>query len=123
MDRNGLTINDPRITKIGVWMRKTRIDELPQLINVLKGDMSLVGPRPERLYFTLLFEHSIPHFKQRLAVKPGLTGWAQINGGYDLTPEQKLTFDLYYIQHINFSFDLKIVVRTIKILFTTSGAR
>ena len=125
-EKNGpqwAAINDPRITKIGVWMRKTRIDELPQFINVLKGDMSLVGPRPERPYFTSLFQQNLPHFNQRLSVKPGLTGWAQINGGYDLTPEQKLTLDIYYIKHVSFSLDIKILVRTIKILITASGAR
>ncbi|GAB6433327.1 sugar transferase [Bacillus cereus] len=76
--------NDSRITKVGSFIRKTRIDELPQLLNILKGDMSFVGPRPEREYFYKQFDAYIPEFKDRLIVKPGLTGWAQINGGYNL---------------------------------------
>lgn len=116
-------VNDQRITKIGSLMRRTRVDELPQLINVLKGDMSLVGPRPERPYFTEIFQRALPLFKQRLTVKPGLTGWAQINGGYDLTPPQKLKLDLYYIKHLSFALDIKILCQTIKIIITAKGAR
>ena len=77
--------DDPRITKVGRFIRKTRIDEIPQLFNILKGDMSLIGPRPERPQFTEQFNREIPGFINRLAVKPGLTGWAQVNGGYDMT--------------------------------------
>lgn len=80
--------NDPRVTKVGSFIRKTRIDELPQLWNVLIGDMSLVGPRPERPMFTAKFNEEIPGFIKRLTVKPGLTGWAQINGGYEITPKK-----------------------------------
>ncbi|WJQ00224.1 sugar transferase [Geobacillus stearothermophilus] len=78
--------NDPRVTKVGAFIRKTRIDELPQLFNVLKGDMSLIGPRPERPMFTAQFNEEIPGFIDRLQVKPGITGWAQVNGGYDIIP-------------------------------------
>ncbi|EUJ24354.1 sugar transferase [Listeria cornellensis FSL F6-0969] len=81
--------NDPRITKVGRFIRKTRIDELPQLWNVLKGEMSMIGPRPERPMFTKEFQVLYPNFTQRLAVKPGLTGWAQVNGGYDISPKEK----------------------------------
>ncbi|WJQ05439.1 sugar transferase [Geobacillus stearothermophilus] len=91
--------NDPRVTKVGAFIRKTRIDELPQLFNVLKGDMSLIGPRPERPMFTAQFNEEIPGFIDRLQVKPGITGWAQVNGGYDITPKEKLELDRYYINN------------------------
>ena len=85
--------------------------------------MSIIGPRPERPYFTAQFHHNIPDFTKRLAVKPGLTGWAQINGGYDLNPEQKLKLDLHYINHKSFYLDLIILMKTIKIIITGHGAR
>ncbi|MCY8232286.1 sugar transferase [Priestia endophytica] len=115
--------DDPRVTKIGEFIRKTRIDELPQLINVLKGDMSIIGPRPERPFFTEQFENEIPGFINRLAVKPGLTGWAQVNGGYDITPKQKLEHDLFYINNLSLKIDLKIFLKTILVVFTGDGAR
>ncbi|MEC4620513.1 sugar transferase [Bacillus paranthracis] len=115
--------NDPRVTKIGLFIRKTRIDELPQLLNILKGDMSLVGPRPERPIFTEKFEKEIPGFKKRLEVRPGLTGWAQVNGGYEITPKEKLNLDIYYINHASIMLDLKILLKTVKIIFTGEGAR
>jgi lipopolysaccharide/colanic/teichoic acid biosynthesis glycosyltransferase len=115
--------NDPRITKIGIFIRKTRIDELPQLFNILKGDMSLVGPRPERSIFTEQFEKEVPGFKKRLKVKPGLTGWAQVNGGYEITPKEKLDLDIYYINHASIMLDLKIILKTIKVVITGDGAR
>lgn len=114
---------DPRVTRIGTFIRKTRIDEIPQVINVLKGDMSLIGPRPEREYFYKRFDKSLPNFKHRLLVTPGITGLAQVNGGYDLTPEEKLAFDLYYIQHRSFAMEIKILCRTLVIVFTGNGAR
>ncbi|PDZ11317.1 UDP-phosphate N-acetylgalactosaminyl-1-phosphate transferase [Bacillus pseudomycoides] len=114
---------DPRVTRIGTFIRKTRIDEIPQVINVLKGDMSLIGPRPEREYFYKRFDKSLPNFKHRLLVTPGITGLAQVNGGYDLTPEEKLAFDLYYIQHRSFAMEIKILCRTLAIVFTGNGAR
>ncbi|MDA2290559.1 sugar transferase [Bacillus cereus group sp. Bc191] len=115
--------NDPRITKIGLFIRKTRIDELPQLFNVLKGEMSLVGPRPERPIFTEQFEREIPGFEKRLKVKPGLTGWAQVNGGYEITPKEKLELDVYYINHASILLDLKILIKTVKVVITGDGAR
>ncbi|AJI09842.1 MULTISPECIES: sugar transferase [Bacillus cereus group] len=115
--------NDPRVTKIGLFIRKTRIDELPQLFNILKGDMSLVGPRPERPIFTEEFERDIPGFKKRLEVKPGLTGWAQVNGGYEITPREKLNLDVYYINHASIILDFKIIIKTIRVVITGDGAR
>ncbi|MED4976444.1 sugar transferase [Heyndrickxia faecalis] len=115
--------NDPRVTRIGSFIRKTRIDEIPQLWNVLVGDMSLVGPRPERPMFTAQFSEEIPGFIERLAVKPGLTGWAQINGGYDITPREKLVLDLHYIRNASIFFDIKIMLKTVVICLTGSGAR
>lgn len=115
--------NDSRITKIGKFIRNTRIDELPQLFNILRGDMTIIGPRPERPEFTIEFEKDIPGFIHRVAVKPGLTGWAQINGGYDISPEEKLKFDMYYIDHRDFMLDAKILIKTIIIAFTGEGAR
>ncbi|WEZ00006.1 sugar transferase [Bacillus subtilis] len=114
---------DPRVTRIGAFIRRTRIDELPQLFNVLKGDMSMIGPRPERPVFTEKFQNEIPGFTQRLAVKPGLSGWAQVNGGYDMTPKEKLIFDLYYIRNLTFTLELKIMLKTCKVVWTGDGAR
>ena len=115
--------NDPRITKVGRFIRKTRIDELPQIFNVLKGEMSIIGPRPERQIFVEEFVKYIPNFPKRLEVKPGLTGWAQVNGGYEITPEEKLRLDLFYIENRRFLLDVKIVLRTIQIIFFFVGAR
>lgn len=115
--------NDPRVTKIGAFIRKTRIDEIPQLINIIKGDMSLVGPRPERPIFTAQFNIEIPGFVDRLQVKPGLTGWAQINGGYEITPKEKLILDQYYIKNQSIVLDTKIMFKTIKVCITGDGAR
>lgn len=115
--------NDGRVTGVGKFIRKTRIDELPQLFNILSGQMSIVGPRPERPMFYDEFEKTIPDFRKRLAVKPGLTGWAQVNGGYDLGPAEKLVYDLTYIQNQSTGFDLKCMVKTISVIFTHEGAR
>lgn len=115
--------NDPRVTRVGRFIRKTRIDEIPQLFNVIKGEMSLIGPRPERECFTRKFARKNPRFTQRLLVKPGLTGWAQVNGGYDITPEEKLELDMYYIQHQSLALDLKILLMTVKVVLTGEGAR
>ncbi|MGF9741824.1 sugar transferase [Priestia megaterium] len=115
--------DDPRVTKVGAFIRKTRIDEIPQLINILKGDMSLIGPRPERPIFTEEFSREISGFKNRLIVKPGLTGWAQVNGGYDITPEEKLHLDLYYIKNLSFFMDIRIIIKTVKVIITGEGAR
>lgn len=115
--------NDSRITKIGRVLRKTRIDELPQLINILRGEMSIVGPRPERLYFITEFSKDLPEFSERLAVRPGLTGWSQVNGGYELSPAEKLEKDLYYIENQSILLDIIIILKTIRILVTFEGAR
>ena len=115
--------DDPRITKIGRFIRKTRIDELPQVINVFKGDMSIIGPRPERPIFVVQFNEEIPGFIERLRVKPGITGWAQVNGGYDISTKEKLDLDMYYINHQSIFLDMKILFKTIKIIFTEEGAR
>lgn len=115
--------NDPRITKVGRFIRKTRIDELPQIFNVLKGEMSIIGPRPERQIFVEEFVKYIPNFPKRLEVKPGLTGWAQVNGGYEILPEQKLELDLYYINNKSLILDILIILKTIQIVLTGEGAR
>jgi len=118
--------NDSRITKIGAIMRKTRIDELPQLINVFKGDMSFIGPRPERPQFVLGFEQSIPHYSLRHTVKPGITGWAQICYPYGETEEDtknKLQYDLYYIKNYSLFLDMTILFQTVQVVLFGQGAR
>jgi lipopolysaccharide/colanic/teichoic acid biosynthesis glycosyltransferase len=113
---------DPRITKVGRILRRARIDELPQLINVLQGDMSFVGPRPERPFFVDQFSDSIPDYRYRLQVKPGITGLAQIEGRYSTNPEDKLKYDLYYIRGFSLLLDLQIMLRTLKVAFTPDKA-
>lgn len=115
--------HDIRITKIGRFIRRTRLDELPQLFNILKGDMSIVGPRPEREYFAQQFSKQCSEYSKRLSVKPGLTGLAQISGGYELEPKEKLEKDLYYIDHQSLWLDIKIILKTIPILLSGVGAR
>lgn len=125
-EKNGpqwAAIDDPRVTKIGGFVRRTRIDELPQFFNVLRGDMTVIGPRPERPEFVIKFNQKYPGFLLRLQVKPGLTGWAQVNGGYDISPEEKLELDLYYIENRNPQLSLNIILRTIYVLISGSGAR
>ena len=108
---------DDRVTPVGRVIRKVRIDELPQLINIIKGDMSVVGPRPERPEIAAEYEKELPEFKLRLQVKAGLTGLAQVRGKYNTTPYDKLIYDLVYISHPSFLNDLRIIFQTIKILF------
>lgn len=115
--------DDPRITKIGKFIRKTRIDEIPQLFNILKGDMSLIGPRPERPELTYEFNKEIPGFIDRLCIKPGLTGLAQVNGGYDISPKDKLKWDLIYIKNRSIFLDISIILKTVGVVFTGEGAR
>ncbi len=115
--------DDPRITKFGRIMRKTRLDELPQLINILSGKMTLVGPRPEREVFYNEFEKYIHGFSERLKVKPGLTGLAQVKGGYDLKPEEKIVFDVEYIKKRSLWLDIKILFMTVAIVFSHEGAK
>lgn len=114
--------NDPRITKVGRFMRKTRVDELPQLLNVLKGDMSIVGPRPEREYFAKQFEKELNHYFYRNIVKPGITGYAQIMGKYTTSVDDKLRFDLFYIRNYSFILDIIIQFKTIIVLFDKTKA-
>jgi lipopolysaccharide/colanic/teichoic acid biosynthesis glycosyltransferase len=112
--------SDPRITKLGKILRKTRIDEWPQFINVLKGEMSVVGPRPERPAWVSQFKESIPYYELRHMVRPGITGWAQIRQGYAsgrLESLRKLEYDLYYIKHVGVVFDVAILLETVKVLF------
>ncbi len=115
--------NDPRILRVGAFIRKTKIDELPQLINILKGDMSLVGPRPEIPKLTLEFNNQYPGFINRLTVTPGLTGLAQISGGYDLNPYEKLKKDLEYIEKQSLIIDVWILLNTLPVIIKGKGAR
>lgn len=115
--------DDDRTTPVGRFLRKTRLDELPQLINIILGHMSIVGPRPERACFYAEFSGYIEGFDQRLCIIPGLTGFAQISGGYDLKPEEKIVYDVFYIKNRSFWFDLKIIFDTITVVFSHNGAR
>ncbi len=114
--------DDPRLTSFGRFLRATRIDELPQLWNVLKGEMSLVGPRPEREFFVGRFEEELPGYGLRFATKPGITGLAQVMGRYSTTVERKLRFDLLYIYNYSFVLDLKIILRTIWVVLQRESA-
>ena len=117
---------DPRITRVGRVIRLTRLDELPQLWNVMNGDMSFVGPRPERPCFVEQLAREIPFYMQRHAVKPGLTGWAQVKYQYGSSIEdatEKLRYDLYYIKHLSIFFDLTIVLDTVKVILFGKGAK
>lgn len=118
--------NDPRITCIGKFLRKTRIDELPQFFNVLKGEMSLIGPRPEQRAFANQFDEQIPFYTYRHTVKPGITGWAQVNQGYVANADDtqvKIEYDFYYIKNFSLWLDILIVVKTIRTIVTGFGAR
>ncbi len=115
------TENDPRITKLGNFMRATRLDELPQIWNVIIGDMSIVGPRPERPFFVEKFKKKIPEYVYRHNVKPGITGLAQVYGKYNTTAYDKLVYDLMYIQKCNVLYDLVIMIQTVRVLATRSA--
>jgi sugar transferase (PEP-CTERM system associated) len=120
------TENDPRVTRMGAVMRKARIDELPQLFNVLKGEMSFVGPRPERPEFVGELEQRIPYYRERHTVKPGITGWAQLCYPYGSTERdtvEKLQYDLYYVKNRSLLFDLAILVQTVEVVLWGKGAR
>jgi sugar transferase (PEP-CTERM system associated) len=117
---------DPRVTRVGAFIRKTRIDELPQLINVLRGDMSFVGPRPERPEFVKQLEQSIPYYRERHTVKPGITGWAQLcypYGSSERDALEKLQYDLYYVKNRGLLFDFAILVQTVEVVLWGKGAR
>ncbi len=115
--------NDQRITAVGRFLRATRIDELPQLLNVLLGDMSIVGPRPERPFFVAKFKQEMPEYVYRHNVKPGITGMAQVYGKYNTIPRDKLAYDLIYIQQYNVVTDLMIILQTLKVLVTKSSTQ
>jgi lipopolysaccharide/colanic/teichoic acid biosynthesis glycosyltransferase len=118
--------NDPRVTPVGGFLRRTRLDEMPQLWNVLIGDMSFVGPRPERPEFVRELTARIPFYGQRHVLKPGLTGWAQVRYTYAASVEdaiEKLQYDLYYIKNLSIALDFVIVLETIKTVLTRKGAR
>ena len=119
------TKDDPRITRLGSFMRKTRLDEIPQFINILKGDMSLVGPRPERPNFVKDLSTKVDDYTSRLDVKPGLTGLAQIENGYDssiASVARKVKYDLQYIKDWTLFYDIKIILKTFVVVFTGKGA-
>lgn len=118
--------NDPRVTRIGNIIRKTRFDEIPQLWNILKGDMSLIGPRPERPEFVQKLENEIPYYTFRHAVKPGITGWAQVNYRYGASKDdtiEKLQYDLFYIKNLSVFLDLQILFKTLRVIMFREGAR
>jgi sugar transferase (PEP-CTERM system associated) len=120
------TKNDPRVTRVGMFMRKIRLDEVPQLWNVLRGDMGFVGPRPERPEFVPWLTEQIPYFNLRHMIRPGLTGWAQVRYGYGATlaeSREKLEFDLYYIKHMTLGLDLLIMFETVKTILRRQGAQ
>jgi len=119
-------INDDRKTRVGRFIRKYRLDEIPQMINVLKGDMSFIGPRPERPIFVDKFAKEIPYYPQRHVVKPGISGWAQIRYPYGASKEdalEKLKYDLYYIRHFSIFFDISIILETGKVVLLGKGSR
>jgi len=117
-------VNDPRVTRIGRILRLTRVDELPQLFNVLIGDMSLIGPRPERPEFDQILSAKIPYYDIRYLVKPGITGWSQVMYPYGASIEdayQKLAFDLYYIKNYSFMLDVAILLKTVRVVLLGRG--
>jgi len=118
--------NDPRVTRIGRFLRKYRLDELPQFLNVVRGDMSFVGPRPERPCFVNDLRMKIPYYDERHSVRPGITGWAQVQYRYGATIEDafnKLEYDLFYLQNVSLTFDLAIILQTVRIVFGGHGSR
>jgi sugar transferase (PEP-CTERM system associated) len=117
---------DPRITRVGYFLRKTRLDEVPQIINVLKGEMSFIGPRPERPHFVAQLQERIPYYAQRHAIKPGITGWAQVRYRYGATiddAEEKLQYDLYYVKNMSPFLDMLILLSSIQVVLFGKGAR
>ena len=120
------TQDDNRITKVGFWLRKTRIDELPQLFSVLTGDMSLIGPRPERPEIDEMLIKEIPNYNLRYLVRPGLSGWAQVNYPYGASVEDtkmKFSYDIYYIKNLSTFFDFLIFLETIRLVFNFRGSQ
>ncbi len=120
------SVGDPRVTRVGRFLRLTRIDELPQLLNVLRGDMSLIGPRPERPHFVDQLAEVVPDYQSRHEIPPGITGWAQVNYPYGASVEDarhKLTYDLYYLRHRSRGLDFRILLRTVRVVLFGIGAR
>ncbi len=120
------TTEDPRITRVGRWLRKTRLDEFPQILNVLKGEMSFIGPRPERPHFVAQLQEKIPYYAQRHTIKPGITGWAQVRYRYGATiqdAEEKLQYDLYYVKNMSMFLDTLILLSSIQVVLFGKGAR
>jgi lipopolysaccharide/colanic/teichoic acid biosynthesis glycosyltransferase len=118
--------NDRRVTRVGKILRITRLDELPQLFNVLKEEMSFIGPRPERPEFVKDLKEKIPHYSLRHSIKPGITGWAQINYPYGASMEdaiEKLQYDLFYIQNVSFFLEIRIILKTIHVILLGKGSR
>ena len=116
--------DDPRVFPFGAWLRRAKLDELPQLVNVLRGEMSLVGPRPERPYFVEMLRQEIPYYDLRHYVKPGITGWAQVRYRYGASIQdayEKLQYDLYYTKHMSLRLDLEILLRTTKVVLLARG--
>jgi len=117
---------DPRVTRVGALIRHTRIDEIPQVANVLRGEMSLIGPRPERPHFVDQLRQILPFYTDRHHVRPGITGWAQVNYSYGATIEdarEKLVYDLHYVNHRSLSFDLLVMISTVRVILFREGAR
>ena len=115
--------DDPRVFPVGRVLRRSRLDELPQFYNVLRGDMSLVGPRPERPEFVEDFMRRDPLYRERFRVRPGITGLAQVSTPYETQPQAKLRFDLMYIHHESLSLDLRIILKTLRVILTGRGSR
>jgi exopolysaccharide biosynthesis polyprenyl glycosylphosphotransferase len=119
-------IHDPRVTCIGHWLRATHIDELPQFFNVLVGTMSIIGPRPERPHFVEQLSAAVPRYNERALIKPGITGWAQVNYPYGASihdASRKLLFDLHYVEHQSLFLDIRILLATVRVVLTRDGAR
>ena len=115
---------DPRITRVGTWLRRFRLDEIPQLLNVIKGEMSIIGPRPERPYFMEKLMQEFPFYYRRHKIRPGITGWAQIKQPYDRDindVRKKLKYDFYYIENLSFSLDMKILASTAWVMLSGKG--
>jgi sugar transferase (PEP-CTERM system associated) len=120
------TEKDPRITRVGRWLRKIRLDEFPQILNVIKGEMSFIGPRPERPHFVTQLQGKIPYYAQRHTIKPGITGWAQVRYSYGATfedAEEKLQYDLYYVKNMSLFLDMLILLYSIQVVLFGKGAR
>jgi lipopolysaccharide/colanic/teichoic acid biosynthesis glycosyltransferase len=118
--------DDCRVTRVGKYIRKLRIDEFPQLFNVIRGEMSFVGPRPERAFFVKELEEAIPYYGERFSVKPGITGWAQVCYSYGASVEdakEKLNYDLFYIKNMSILLDLTVILKTVKTVIFGEGAR